>query len=169
MKHLCKSCNVCSFLPVQVLPRLYSVEPDTEVGSTKGSSPSVLVLDNLPSRGDLETVITVADSLLLGVKYTYTPVVRCDVEVAAISDYRKAVSRCSVWTNSLLPGRSVILATPMGIDQMKVKGEVTEGEIFRTFFGYVLCIKPLFVLGGSSEFHEYQSKAKRLLKKAGLL
>lgn len=164
MNHLCESCSICSFLPTQDKPRVFKVEVETS------PSPLVLVIDQIQEQRQLDSAILVADILLAGVKYTYTPSIRCEYVGASFEDYQKAIARCAVWTNQLLPGRSVILSTVPGVYQMKVKGEVTPGQIFRSeAFGLVLVIPPLVSLGTGTDLPEYQSKVKRLLKKANLL
>lgn len=161
MQKLCASCNVCDFLPEQKLPRTLSIEEE-------GPWPRVLVIDDNGSKSRYAEAIEIAHQILGDVPFTYTTTIRCDhSRELELPKQRIASARCSVWTNSLVENRSIILATPRGLDQMKLGTDREPGDMFRNHrAGLLLCIKPLLSI---SAIAPYRTKAQRLLKEAKLL
>lgn len=162
MQQLCETCAICSWLPKQDKPRVYSIQPEGD------DQPLVLVLDYLPTQAELEPARTIADTIFPTIKYTYSPVIRCESEGASQEELKRSASRCAVWSHQLFPGRSVILSHPFGIRQMGITEPVVMGEIFISkAYGLVLPIKPLYWYyntGAHAELKAVKSKAERMLK-----
>lgn len=163
---ICATCNLCSeFMPVQDKDRLLLLEP-IEVHTV----PKILILDDTPERKDYDKAIRMAQLLIGPQTFTYSATIRCSFVPDALNQVQlqTAASRCSVWTNQLLEGRAVIIATMRGLFQLKVGIERVVGEAFRVpRLGVILCIPPLLTLK-VKDLDIYQAKVKRVLKEAGL-
>jgi hypothetical protein len=151
-------------MPEQENARVLSIEKDPE------NRPPILVIDDLIVEEGYAGAIWTAHELLgrLIADFTYTSTIRCWHDGLEDEDLKTAISRCSVWTHSLLDNRLVILATQRGLIQMGVKMR-EEGEMFRSGkYGLVLCIPPLWSMN-EIDRTPYKAKTARLLKEAGLL
>lgn len=165
MKELCAKCNVChAFMPEQKHPIDLFVNDQFA---------PVLVIDDVRCDEEVLWGLEMMEELLgKGVPYTYTKTVRCTHVALNEEQGKEAVSRCSVWTNSLLEGRALIITTVLGLQQMKIGEGKEPGDLFRNEkVGVVLVIEPSYrmsevVLFGSTD---YKSKAKRAMKAAGLV
>lgn len=162
MNSLCSTCNICSFMPEQKTLRMSHLEEE-------GEKPVILVIDDEFKQSDYSNAIDVAMEILGEQKFTYTTTIRCSFDPSALSfdQFNTAVQRCSVWTHHLLNDRLIILATKLGVKQMKLPKTVDEGDMFKSPLGYVLVIPALYKMK-PEVVSIYKNKALRLLKESKL-
>lgn len=157
MDKLCAGCTICPEIPPQASPRVLAIDKE-------GPRPLILVIDDVYHKSWYASNIdTMSEILGANVDFTYTTAIRCNYPIKSEkADEDRILSRCSVWTNSLLEGRALIITTKKGLVQLKLE-EREEGSMFKTNkYGLILVIPPLSKIAVVSE--EYKTKAKRLLK-----
>lgn len=170
----CSMCNVCGFVKRYPSPMLCEDSMGEYDAGMEPARPLLLVIDDLFESEEYKNRQMVVSSLLpVDIAFTYTSTVRCSVlhEDMIPGRFDVILSRCSVWTNSLLDERLVILSTVNGLKQMKVEKDYNEGDMFKSVrLGVVLVIPPIKMLGPRDRFFSvYQEKVKRVMKEAGLL
>ena len=158
---ICGQCNICH----SIVPRTEDTKPILayDIG---GESPVLLVIDDSPDVGEAASIM----SELMGkpVPFTYTSSVRCLDRLGTINN-DALVSRCSVWTHSLVEGRAAIITTRNGLKQLKAAEDRNEGDLFKhSRLGVVLVIPPLNSLDMERNLHIYTKKVKRVLSEVGL-
>src|SRR5688500_7899617 len=108
----CKRCNVCE--------ELVGKQENERTHYFGNAGASVLVLDDCEELEYCMVGMDMAQKLLsTRTDFTYTTTVRCNSAGLDREKKRKVLARCSVWTNSLLENRSIILATRNGLLQMR--------------------------------------------------
>lgn len=141
MDALCAQCRICEGLgvPKQRDERVlvYRVHPGEERAR-------VLVIDQLET--GFVPVLTLMKLFGADVPVDYTNAVRCqfDNESMETAEWNPIVAHCSVWTNSLLADRSIILSTPRGFYQMGMLEKWSFGKVYKSSaYGMLLCTRPL--------------------------
>lgn len=161
MNNICAKCNVCSFMPPQIGPRELSLGDDNA---------TVLVIDD--ARGEDDLLLGLERAALFlgkGVAFTYTSSIRCTHDALSNEQQEEALAKCSVWTNYLLGGRSLVVTTENGLHQMKVGEGKKAGDLFRNEqLGVVLVIHPLHSSFDVSTDSFYLAQIARAKKSAGV-
>lgn len=159
MDSLCATCDICRFMPQQSHSRVLVTH--------KGEKPKILVIDDStpsPTGLDMATVI------LGDQPFDYTQTIRCQYkeDELAHKDLDEALLRCSIWTKNLTGNYAIYLCTENALRQLSIGEERKSGDAFvNARLGLVLCIEPLGSIDGAL-VNEYQSKVRRLFKKAGI-
>lgn len=158
MHNLCAKCNVCGF-PVDDAFPVLSALTNSDV------QPIILVIDSSHNSkqwidGQRETKNLLGDDQ----DFTYTSSIRCFYNKIEPDEKQKALQKCSVWTNSLIEGRAIIISTVEGLTQMHVGEGKAEGAIFKNEkVGVVIVVPPLYTFNDALHQH-YKPKVQRALK-----
>lgn len=159
MDSLCATCDICRFMPKQSENRVLVTH--------KGEKPKILVIDDqTPS----PTGLDMANVILGDQPFDYTQTIRCWYDSGELyqAQIDEALLRCSVWTKNLVGNYAIYLCTENALRQLSIGEERKSGDAFvNARLGLVLCIEPLGSIDGAL-VSEYQSKVRRLFKKAGI-
>lgn len=163
MEGMCKNCTACEFMPSQRWERTLLLR-----NAFQDTPSLVLIIDDAFSVGRESVAMDRSKQLLdREISFDYCTSVRCYFKIGDIStdEFNDALSRCSVWTNQVISGRSLIITGMSGLSQLKIEKAHEEGDLFRhARLGVVLVTPPIISAEMDINFNSYHAKVQRALK-----
>lgn len=161
MESLCARCNVCSFMPEQTGPRALEYVLDIPKRDSL-----VLVVDDY--HDEVHESYRTAKELLGNVPFNLTSAIRCSYESLDVEQICRAASSCSVWTNTLIDNRKLIITTLLGLKQLKVTGEHGIGDVLKSSRLGMILVTPTLSLMNEKTIGIYKTKVQRVLRMVNL-